>query len=74
MGSEMCIRDRGYNIFKDPFVVFVVHFWLMVIGGLEKVLKKIVYFFDIWDYKTFSEGGNRISEEQIDLPSADVET
>jgi len=52
----------GYNIFVDPFLVLIIVFWVAVLTLLEKVVKKIVYWFDIWDYASFAEGGNRITE------------
>ena len=55
------IISSGYNVFKDPYLALICVFWLLLIIALEKLLKKMVYCFDIWDYKTFSRGGNRIS-------------
>ena len=67
------IISSGYNVLKDPFLALIAVFWLLVVQLSEKMLKKLVYCFDIWDFKRFCEGANRISEENIDLPS-DAET
>lgn len=52
----------GSNILHDPYLLLIVLFWLILLALLEKALKKIVYFFDIWDYASFATGGNRITE------------
>lgn len=51
----------GHNIFTDPYLILIVLFWVLLLTLLEKAVKKIVHFFDIWDYATFAAGGNRIT-------------
>ena len=43
------------NIFKDPFIIFIVAFWLLNLHLFKWILMKIVYFLDIWGYKTLSQ-------------------
>ena len=47
------IISSGYNILKDPFLALIAIFWLLVVKLLQKILQKLVYCFDIWDYKSF---------------------
>lgn len=65
------IISSQHNIFKDPFLVPIIIFWLLLLQLFEKMLKKIVQFFDIWDFASFAAGGNRITEEPEDPISAD---
>ncbi len=49
------ILSSRVNIFEDPFIVMIVLFWILMLSVLEWLLNKLVYFFDIWGCKKFSE-------------------
>lgn len=57
------IISAQFNVFTDPLLVPILIFWLLLLRAFEWMLKKIVHFFDIWDYASFASGGNRITEE-----------
>ena len=68
------IIAAGFNIFTDPFLIPIIIFWVLLLTLLEKGVKKIVHFFDIWDYASFAAGGNRITEVVKEGPSGEDES
>lgn len=62
-----------FNIFKDPYLIFIAVFWLGLLTLFEKGLNKLMYFFDIWDYAHYEAGGNRVADDPDELPSAEQE-
>ena len=49
------ILSSKVNIFKDPYVVLIVFFWILVLSVLERLLHKLVYYFDIWGCQKYAE-------------------
>ena len=64
------IISSTFNIFSDPLLIPILIFWLLLLRAFEWLLKKIIHFFDIWDFASFAQGGNKINEDPEFVPSA----
>jgi hypothetical protein len=48
------IVSSQYNFFKDPYVVLIFAFWMLLLKVFSWILRKVALFLNIWGYASLS--------------------
>ena len=61
----MTMITAGHNIFKDPFCLFILVFWIFLMRVFIILIKKLIHILDIW-------GSASLVNEKSDKTEANV--